>query len=114
LAAGRSQPPRSTMRARKSGCEPLFRRPAGQADLPGRRTRSELQIGREERLGWRGVDPVLQVRPVAAITERPGVERDERVAMEQRPPESPKQTPAVIFKNRSGKASCAGIELTCG
>jgi hypothetical protein len=57
--------------------------------LPARRIWSGrppevLQVGVQERLRRRGVDAVLQVRSVAAVAERPRVERDERAFMEHR------------------------------
>src|SRR5262249_60360436 len=51
----------------------------------GRCVRQALQVGVQERLRRCGVDAVLQVRPVAAVAERPRVERDERALVEQRP-----------------------------
>jgi hypothetical protein len=80
---------------------------------PGRQPSSKLQVGIQERLGRGRVDSVLEVGPVAAIAERPGVQRDDCVAVEQWASRVAEADPPVIFKNRSGKASCTGIELTC-
>ena len=47
------------------------------------RDRIISEIAVQEGVGDRGVDPVLQVRPVAAVAEGPRVQRDHGVLVEQ-------------------------------
>ncbi len=71
-----------------------------------------LEVGLQERPCCGGVDPILQVRSRATRAERPGVDGHHGAWWNSGPPESPKHTLWVIFRNRSGNRSCSVMTET--